>query len=311
MTERIVMKPLVIGIGEILWDLLPSGPRMGGAPANFACHARALGADAQVVSRVGDDAAGSKLLENLIELGLPVTGISIDSTHPTGSVGVKIMDDGQPEFTIEPDVAWDHLVSDQGLENLFACADAACFGSLAQRSAASARTIRGLLALTKPEALRIFDVNLRQNHFNAATIEASLDLANVLKLNDAELPRIASMLGIKGPVRECLTALVSRFGLRLVVFTRGGEGSILYDGVEWCEHPGLTVKVCDTIGAGDSFTAAVTMGLLKRWPIGRISEVATEVAAHVCSCPGAVPELPDSIRALYESGPDCQTAATT
>ena len=301
MTERILMKPLVIGIGEILWDLLPSGPRMGGAPANFACHARALGADAQVVSRVGDDAAGTKLLEKLIELGLPVSGISIDPTHPTGSAGVKIMDDGQPAFTIEPDVAWDHLVSDQALESLFARADAVCFGSLAQRSAASARTIRGLVALTRPEALRVFDVNLRQNHFNVATIEASLELANVLKLNDAELPQIASMLGITGSVRECLIALVSRFGLRLVAFTRGGEGSILHDGVEWCEHPGLAVKVSDTIGAGDSFTAAVTMGLLNRWPIGRISEVATEVAAHVCSCSGAVPELPDSIRARFES----------
>ncbi len=294
------MKPLVIGIGEILWDLLPSGPRMGGAPANFACHARVLGAEAQVVSRIGNDPLGSGLLENLIDLGLPVSGISIDPTHPTGSVGVKIADDGQPAFTIEPNVAWDHLVSDRHLETLFARADAVCFGTLAQRSAASADAIRGLVDLTPPEALRIFDVNLRQNHFSAATVEASLELANVLKLNDTELPQIAGMLGIEGSVREMLAELVSRYGLRLVAFTRGAQGSILHDGQAWCEHRGISVEVRDTIGAGDSFTAAVTIGLLNRWPIVRISEAATEVAAYVCSRTGAVPNLPESILARFD-----------
>ncbi|MEO5916254.1 MAG: carbohydrate kinase [Luteolibacter sp.] len=305
------MKPLVIGIGEILWDLLPSGPRMGGAPANFACHARALGAESQVASRVGDDEPGAGLLRNLIDLGLPVSGISIDPTHATGSVGVKIMEDGQPAFTIEPDAAWDHLVSDPRLENVFAQADAVCFGTLAQRSAASAQTIRGLVSLTGPEALRVFDVNLRQNHYSSATIEASLELANVLKLNDAELPQIAAMLDIQGSVRECLTTLLDRYGLRLIAFTRGAEGSILYDGVEWCEHPGLAVNVSDTIGAGDSFTAAVTMGLLNRWPIGRISEAANEVATHVCSQAGAVPRLPDSILARFDVNGARHQAATT
>jgi fructokinase len=305
------MKPLVIGIGELLWDLLPSGPRMGGAPANFACHAKALGARAKVVSRVGDDGPGAKLIENLIELGMPVSGISIDPAHPTGAAGVRLMGDGQPAFTIEPDVAWDHLVSDRQLEALFKQADAVCFGTLAQRSAASAETIRGLVALSGPEALRIFDVNLRQNHFTTETVAASLELSDVLKLNDAELPQIAGMLGISGKVRECLAALVSRFGLRLVAYTRGADGSILFDGREWCEQNGFTVEVRDTIGAGDSFTAAVAMGLLKQWPIARIAEAATEVAAHVCSCSGAVPELPESIRSRFDPGFARQEAATT
>lgn len=302
-------KPLVIGIGEILWDLLPSGPRMGGAPANFACHARALGADAQVVSRVGDDVPGTRLLRTLLDLGLPVCGISIDPTHPTGSAGVRIMADGQPAFTIEPDVAWDRLVPNSYLKSLVARADAVCFGTLAQRSAASAEAIQGLVALTGPEALRVFDVNLRQNYFSAATIEASLELANVLKLNDAELPQVAVMLGIAGSVRECLAELVSRFGLRIVAFTRGAKGSILYDGTDWCEHPGLAVEVRDSVGAGDSFAAAVTMGLLKRWPLRRISETATEVATHVCSHTGAVPELPDYLRTRFEIGTARQEAA--
>lgn len=294
------MKPLVIGIGEILWDLLPSGPRMGGAPANFACHARALGAEAQVVSRVGNDGAGARLISDLLDLGLDISGISIDPTHSTGSVGVTIAGDGQPVFTIEPDVAWDHIVSDIRMENLFKRADAVCFGTLAQRSAVSAKAIRALVALTDPGTLRIFDVNLRQNHFTTATVVASMKLANVLKVNDDELPRIAGMLGISGTVRECLAALVSGFDLRLVAYTRGAEGSILYDGVEWSEHPGLAVEVRDTIGAGDSFTAAVTIGLLNQWPIARISKAATEVAAYVCSSTGAVPSLPESILARFE-----------
>jgi fructokinase len=294
------MKPLVIGIGEVLWDLLPSGPRIGGAPANFACHARAFGADAQVVSRVGSDGLGAGLLDHLAGLGLDLSGIAIDPLHPTGSVAVKIDADGQPAFTIEPDVAWDHLASDSRLDQLFTRADAVCFGTLAQRSPISAVTIRRLVALTGSETLRIFDVNLRQQHFSTATVVASMQLANVLKMNDSELPRIAGMLGISGTVRECLDALVSGFGLRLIAYTRGAEGSILYDGVEWCEHPGLAVEVRDTIGAGDSFTAAVTIGLLNRWPIARISQAASEVAAYVCSRTGAVPALPESILGRFE-----------
>lgn len=299
MTRHTQMKPLVIGIGEFLWDLLPAGPRMGGAAANFACHAHAFGADARVVSRVGNDESGTQLLQNLLKIGLPVAGISIDPTHPTGAVRVRIMDDGQPVFTIEPDSAWDHLAADPQLQQLFARADAVCFGTLAQRSAVSAEVIRGLVALTGSSALRIFDVNLRQDYFSTATIEASLELANVLKLNDAELPQVAGMLGITGSHRECIAALVARFGLRLVAFTRGAAGSLLYDGGEWCEHHGLAVEVRDTIGAGDAFTAAVTMGLLSGWPLARISEVATEVAAHVCSCSGAVPSLPPAVLAHY------------
>ena len=294
------MKPLVIGIGELLWDLLPSGPRMGGAPANFACHARALGANAQIVSQVGDDDAGARLLRNLLDLGLSVSGISIDLSHPTGSVDVRLRTDGQPEFTINPDGAWDHLMADPQLGRLFTRADAVCFGTLAQRSAVSAATIRHLVALTPPEALRVLDVNFRQNHFSTATVVASLELANVLKVNEEELPKIAGMLAITGTPREMLAALLSRFALQLIAWTRGGNGSVLYDGRDYCEHPGFLVDVCDTIGAGDSFTAAVTMGLLHGWPMDRISEIATEVSAHVCSCAGAVPVLPEPIRKRFQ-----------
>ncbi|MES2439689.1 MAG: carbohydrate kinase [Verrucomicrobiota bacterium] len=294
------MKPLIIGVGEVLWDILPSGPRMGGAPTNFACHSRALGSDARVVSRVGDDASGVLLLRDLEETGMPVSGISVDADHATGSVGVEIMDDGQPLFTIREDVAWDHLVADLPTMDLFTRADAVCFGTLAQRNRGSAAVIRTLVGSTSDHALRIFDVNLRQDYFSVETITSSLELANVLKLNDAELPQIAGMLGIPGTVREKITTLCSRFALRLVAYTRGAQGSVLFDGREWCEHSGLATEVCDTVGAGDSFTAAVTLGLLKQWPLSTISAAANEVAAHVCSHDGAVPPLTDSLCARFQ-----------
>ncbi len=295
------MKPLVIGIGEILWDLFPGCPRMGGAPANFACHARTLGADGRIVSRVGNDDAGSRLIRQLEQLGMNIAGISIDDGRPTGAVAVELLDDGQPIFKIHEDVAWDWLVADGIATAWFQQADAVCFGSLAQRSPASAAVIRTLVASTPPEALRIFDVNLRHNFYSAETLTASLELANVLKLNDAELPEIANLLEIPGGIRERIATLASRFGLRWVAYTRGSQGSILFDGSEWCEHPGLVTEVRDTVGAGDAFTAAVTMGLLRNRPLERISSTANQVAAWVCSQSGAIPAMPETLGALFET----------
>lgn len=272
---------------------------MGGAPTNFACHAQALGADARIVSRVGDDESGALLLRKLEEAGMLISGISLDPEHDTGSVGIDIIGDGHPVFTIHENVAWDHLVRNSATEDLFKRADAVCFGSLAQRNPVSGNVIHALVKLTAPGALRIFDVNLRQNYFTAETILTSLKLANVLKLNDAELPKLAEMLDLSGSVREQFATLVSRFDLRLVAYTRGAEGSVLFDGNKWCEHPGLTTQVCDTVGAGDSFTATVAMGMLNGWSLEAISVVANEVAAHVCSCDGAVPPMPDRLRGMF------------
>lgn len=295
------MKPIVIGIGEILWDLLPSGPRMGGAPANFACHAHALGADAAVISRVGEDDAGKSLLESLAQLGVSTTSIDHDPEHPTGTVEVSLAADGQPQFRIIEEVAWDHLKPSPQLLQLAAQADAICFGTLGQRSEVSRQTIRQVVAATPASALRVFDVNLRQSYYNAAILHDSLELANICKLSDAELPVIADLLGLEGDVCTQLDQLVQRYQLRLVVFTRGGNGSILTDGGEWSDHPGLPAGVKDTIGAGDSFTAATTMGLLLKWPLQKISHTANQVAAYVCSQHGAVPELPEDIVKSYLS----------
>jgi fructokinase len=289
------MKYRVIGIGELLWDLLPAGRQMGGAPANFAYHARALCADGRVISRVGNDPLGAELIQLLKELQVPTTGISLDPIHPTGTVTIQLAPDGQPTYTIHENVAWDNLGTTPELVDVISTADAVCFGTLGQRSQCSRQAIRELIAATRESAIRVFDVNLRQNFYSLAIIEESLRLANVLKLNDSELPVLTELLCINGGVEE----LLERYNLRFVACTRGSEGSLLYDGKQVVEQPGLKVSVRDTIGAGDSFTAAVTLGLLAGWDTKRIGDVANRVAAFVCSCAGATPPLPDGLRSYF------------
>ena len=293
------MKPKVIGLGELLWDMLPSGPRMGGAPANFACHANALGAEAEVISRVGEDDAGRRLVAELEALGVSTDGITVDPRSPTGTVEVELSPDGQPKFTICTGVAWDRIEATPELARLAAAADAICFGSLGQRSPASRQAIRQLVAATPAHALRVFDVNLRQHYFDAEVLAASLDLANICKLSDSELPVVAELLGLTGDTRTQLEGLLTRHGLRLVAYTRGGQGSVLTDGNEWCECHGVPTEVRDTIGAGDSFTCAVAMGVLHGWSLPGISATANQIAAFVCSRDGAVPELPRALRDAF------------
>lgn len=289
------MKPKIIGVGELLWDAFPSGARMGGAPANFACHAAAFGAEAAIVSRVGPDEAGAGLIRELEALGVSTGAISHDRDHATGRVDVALDGHGQPHYVIRPDSAWDHLQVDPGLLRTMEGADAICFGTLAQRSPETRAAILRLVASTPEQALRIFDINLRQDYFSAGGIRESLDLANVLKISDGELPVVAGMLDLGETVRDQLEALRSRFQLRLIAYTRGASGSLLWDGEEWTEHPGLPTEVKDTVGAGDSFTAVVAIGLLRQWSPEKISQIANEVASHVCSCVGAIPPMPEDL----------------
>ncbi|MFZ2643657.1 MAG: carbohydrate kinase [Verrucomicrobiia bacterium] len=285
-----------LAVGEILWDLLPSGKQLGGAPANFAYHAHALGAEARVVSRVGGDAQGREILDRLRALRLPTDGVGVDASAPTGTVSVELATDGQPRFTIHENVAWDRIVADETSLAFAAQADVVCFGSLAQRSEPSRSSVRELVAATPAAALRVFDINLRQHFYSRDVVEESLRLANVLKLNDAELPVLAAMFGLGGGVRDQLAALAQRFALRTVALTRGARGSLLLAGDAWSEHSGLTVKVADSIGAGDAFTAALALGLLSGRQRDDINRHANEVAAYVCSQPGATPILPQSLR---------------
>ena len=289
----------LVGIGEVLWDLLPGGRQLGGAPANFTYHARALGADARLISRIGHDDLGREALDRLTKLGVPTDCIEVDRALPTGTVGVEVAADGQPQFTIHEHVAWDALSGEPAGRLAVATADAVCFGTLAQRSEPSRSSIISLVAAVPPAALRIFDVNLRQNYFSSRLINESIAFADVLKLNETELPQLAVMFDLTGDERSQIRQLAERNLLRVVAYTRGGRGSLLFAEGRWSEHPGFPTKVADTIGAGDSFTAALALGLLAGWPLEEIHLRASEVAAYVCSQPGATPVLPERLRAPF------------
>jgi fructokinase len=291
----------VLGVGEVLWDLLPTGAQPGGAPANFACHARALGADAGIVTRVGDDALGRDILLRFEVLGLPTSLVQVDGSAPTGTVGVELDAEGVPRFTIHGGAAWDLLLATGGALAAATAADAVCFGSLGQRGEPARSSIQTLVAATPPRALRIFDVNLRQPFYSREVLEQSLRLANVLKLNDTELPVLASLFGAGGSPEAQLEGLARRFDLRLAALTRGPQGSLLLGPTGWADHPGLTAEVVDTVGAGDAFTAALALGLLLEWPLDRINALANEVACHVCGCPGATPSLPLRLAGAFAS----------
>jgi fructokinase len=291
----------VLGVGEVLWDLLPAGAQPGGAPANFACHARALGADAAIVSRVGDDALGRDILRRFEAFGLPAGLVQVDESAPTGTVGVELDAGGVPRFTIHGDAAWDRVLATQAAREAAAKADAVCFGSLGQRAEPSRSSVQSLVAATPLRALRIFDVNLRQPFYSPEVLEQSLRLANVLKLNDAELPVLASLFGTDGSPEAQLEVLARRFSLRVVALTRGARGSLLRGPTGWDDHPGLAADVVDTVGAGDAFTAALTLGLLLDWPLDRTNAHANEVACHVCGCAGATPSLPPRLVDVFAS----------
>jgi fructokinase len=290
-----IMTHRILAVGEVLWDLLPAGKQLGGAPANFSYHCRSLGADARLVTRVGGDELGREVLGQFRLLGLPTESVQIDPVSPTGTVEVELATDGQPRFTIREDVAWDRIEADEAALASAAGAAAVCFGSLAQRSEPGRRAIRTLVSATRPGALRIFDVNLRPPFVDRGVIADSLGLANALKLNDQELPELAAMFGLPEGVRESMTGLASRFGLSLVALTRGAGGSLLLADGLWSDHPARPVEVRDTIGAGDSFTAALVVGRLAGRALDEINRHANEVAAFVCSRPGGTPTLPDAL----------------
>ena len=287
---------IVIGLGEVLWDLLPSGKQFGGAPANFAYHAQALGARAYVVSCVGADPLGDEILSRLDALCLSRDCVAVDALHPTGTVSVELDGDGRPTYVLHENVAWDFLRPGPAMLGLAGAADAVCFGSLAQRSAVSRGAIRDFLAATRQDCLRIFDINLRQHYFDAETIAASLSSATILKLNDEELPVVAKLLSIDGTEEEMLDALCRRFDLRLIALTKGAQGALLFTPEERSAQPGLAVEVADTVGAGDAFTAALCMGTLAGLRLEVINAHANRVARFVCSQHGATPPMPPELR---------------
>lgn len=298
------MTQKVLAVGEVLWDLLPTGRQLGGAPANFTYHCRSLGADARLVTRVGADDLGREVLERFRLLGLPTESVQVDPARPTGTVAVTLAPDGQPRFTIHEDVAWDRIAADEDALAAAAGADAVCFGSLAQRSGPARRAIRALVSAARPGALRVFDVNLRPPFVDRGAIADSLELANALKLNDQELPELAALFGLPAGVREAMAELARRFGLALVALTRGAGGALLLADGAWSDHPGRPAQVVDTVGAGDAFTAALVVGRLAGRPLDAINRHANEVAAFVCSRPGGTPPLPEALKSPDVAPPE-------
>jgi len=252
-----------------------------------------------VVSSVGNDALGRDILAQLDRLGLERRFVSVAPSHPTGTVSVELDGQGKPNYVIHENVAWDHVPSTPELIDLARRADILCFGSLAQRSEVSRATVRACLAATGERCLRIFDVNLRQHYYDAEVIEAGLQAAEVLKLNEEELPVVAVALGISGGEDQMLRSLLSGFRLELIALTRGEKGALLVADGRSSAQPAVAGKVVDTVGAGDAFTAALAMGLHRRLDLDAINRHACRLAAFVCTQSGATPNVPEEIAANH------------
>ena len=293
----------VTGIGEVLWDLLPSGPQLGGAPANFAWHARQLGAEVQVISRVGKDTYGRQVLQRFQDMGINSCAVQVDDRLPTGTATVFLDGGGMPQFTIHDNVAWDALAFTGEALAAVQRADAVCFGTLAQRSPAAASTVQQMVAATPVSSLRVFDVNLRRKFYNKKVVEQSLDLANVVKLNELEIAVLSPMFDLRGGENQRIEHLARQFDLDAVALTRGEKGSLLYRAGDWSDIPGMPMDIVDTIGAGDAFAAGLVLGLLNKLALENVHRIAVDLARYVCSCSGATPVLPDHLRAAFAS--DC------
>jgi len=285
-------KPVIVGLGEILWDLLPEGRQLGGAPANFAYHCHAMGGKGLVVSGVGDDKDGTDIYDSLADLSIETTYVSKVQEFPTGTVSVELCKDGHASYTIHSPVAWDYIKWSESLAQLAKKCDAVCFGSLAQRNPVSRETIRQFLEATSEDCMRVFDINIRQNYATEEIVRQSLKYANILKLNDEELPVVAAMLSIsETDESKLVNELILRYDLHCVMLTKGSAGSMLYtkDEVSFCESQ--DVSVVDTVGAGDSFTATAVMGFIEGKALKQLHQRASKVADYVCTQKGATPLL--------------------
>ena len=299
------MNNIIVGMGEALWDVLPEGKKIGGAPANFAYHVSQFGFDSRVVSAVGNDELGDEIMSVFKEKKLNTQIERVD--YPTGTVQVTLDAEGVPCYEIKEGVAWDNIPFTDELKRLALNTRAVCFGSLAQRNEASRATINRFLD-TMPEIdgqLKIFDINLRQDFYTKEVLRESFKRCNILKINDEELAVVGSMFGLEGmqPGEQCRT-LLDRYGLRIVILTCGAAGSSVFAPDTRSYIPTPRVEVADTVGAGDSFTASFLAALLSGLGIGEAHRLAVDVAAHVCSQHGAMPRLPERFTArLRNDGP--------
>jgi len=297
-------RPIVVGLGELLWDLFPRGKQLGGAPANFAYITALLGDSGIVASRIGDDRLGQEALWHLKSNGLDVHHVQRDLVHPTGTVKVEVDSKGQAEYIFPENVAWDFMDFSEDWISLARSTHAVCFGSLAQRNAVSRATIRAFLAALPSFAIGIFDVNLRQSYFSSEILRDSARFAKVLKLNDEEFPRFLDIMQCPLKISErsditCARWLCKEFGVQLVCITRGAHGSLLVTATSQDEHPGFSVKIADTVGAGDAFTATMVHHALRGSSLSTINAAANRMGAWVASQEGAMPPAdPDVLKEI-------------
>ena len=291
------MNSIIVGMGEALWDVLPEGKKIGGAPANFAYHVSQFGFDSRVVSAVGNDALGDEILEVFKEKQLKHQLQVVN--YPTGTVQVTLDSAGIPLYEIKEGVAWDNIPFTDDLKRLALSTRAFCFGSLAQRNEVSRTSINRFLD-TMPDGdgqLKIFDINLRQGFYTKEIIRESCQRCNVLKINDEELVAISRMFGYPGiDLQDKCWILLAKYNLKMLILTCGTNGSYVFTPgvVSFQETP--RVPVADTVGAGDSFTAAFCASLLKGKSVPKAHKLAVEVSAYVCTQSGAMPELPQVLK---------------
>lgn len=287
------MNKLIVGIGEALWDVLPEGKKLGGAPANFAYHVSQFGLNSCVVSAIGNDRLGEEIIEQLNAKGVKY---NIDTVpYPTGTVQVEIDQAGIPQYNIKENVAWDNIPYTDTLYEIAKDACAVCYGSLAQRSVVSRETINRFIDKMPcdDECLKVFDVNLRQGFYNKEILVSSMERCNVLKINDEELVTVSRMFGYPGiDLQDKCWILLGKYNLKMLILTCGINGSYVFTpgNVSFQETP--VVEVADTVGAGDSFTAAFIASIIKGKSVQEAHKIAVKVSAYVCTQNGAMPKLP-------------------
>lgn len=287
------MNEIVVGMGEALWDVLPEGKKIGGAPANFAYHVSQFGLPSCVVSAIGDDALGKEIIENFTSKGLDQ--LIAEVPYPTGTVQVEIDQTGIPLYDIKENVAWDNIPYTEHLDALAKKTKAVCFGSLAQRNVVSRETINHFLD-TMPkddDSLIVFDVNLRQGFYNKEILCKSMQNCNILKINDEELITVSRMFGYPGiDLQDKCWILLGKYNLKMLILTCGINGSYVFTPGNVSFQPTPKVEVADTVGAGDSFTAAFIASILKGKSVTEAHTIAVKTSAFVCTQKGAMPILP-------------------
>lgn len=278
----------VVGIGEIVWDMFPDGAVLGGAPLNFAFVAGELGCSSKIISAVGKDELAEATLDRISEIGIDTSTVQRNCL-PTGRVLIQLDDKGIPQYEIVENVCWDQIRCSDNEKALVAEADAVCWGSLAQRSKASCDAVAEMLDAARPDCLKVFDINIRQHYYNREVLVRSLQRADVLKLNEDELPLVAEMFGLGGDAAAQIDALIRMFGLSMVIFTAGAAFSEIYGETGRLSHVDTPkVKVVDTVGAGDSFTAGFIASYLNGVSVPEAHERAVRISAYMCTQKGAI-----------------------